>query len=149
MTRYFLLLCLFVPSVALSEVYKYVTEDGNSHYVTDPQDVPAQYRDQVDAPHKLPTIMKSDFKLAEMNSESATNSKDVEIYVTSWCGACKAAEKFLKANKVKFKRFDIEKSSTGKKKHQQAGGGGVPIIKVGDTYLKGFSEPQLRQALGL
>ncbi len=68
------------------------------------------------------------------------NPKDkVVMYSAAWCGVCKKAKKYFKANKIRFKEYDIEKSSKGKKDFKKLGAKGVPVILVGEKRLNGFS----------
>ena len=68
------------------------------------------------------------------------NPKDkVVMYSAAWCGVCKKAKKYFKANKIRFKEYDIEKSSKGKKDFKKLGAKGVPVILVEVKRLNGFS----------
>ena len=73
---------------------------------------------------------------------------DVVLYATSWCGYCKAAREFFTANGIEYIELDIEASSTARQAHRELGGGGVPVIVVGDSVIRGFNQPALRRALG-
>lgn len=73
---------------------------------------------------------------------------DVVLYATSWCGYCKAAREFFAANGIEYIDLDIERSATAQQGHRELGGGGVPVIVVGDTVIHGFNQPELRRALG-
>jgi len=68
------------------------------------------------------------------------NPKDkVVMYSAAWCGVCKKAKKYFKANKIRFKEYDIERSSKGKKDFKKLGAKGVPVILVEEKRLNGFS----------
>lgn len=71
----------------------------------------------------------------------------VEIFVTSWCPYCARLEQFLNTQKVEFVRYDIERDLNGFAKHQQLGGGGVPVIRVGTQVFRGFDEAELSDYL--
>ena len=73
---------------------------------------------------------------------------DVVLYATSWCGYCKAAREFFSANGIEYTELDIERSSVAKEGHRELGGGGVPVVVVGDTVIRGFNQAELRRALG-
>jgi glutaredoxin len=73
---------------------------------------------------------------------------EVVLYATSWCGYCKAAREFFAANGIEYTELDVEKSSMAQEGHRRLGGGGVPLIVVGDTVIHGFNQPELRRALG-
>jgi len=61
------------------------------------------------------------------------------MYSAAWCGICKKANEYFKANNIKYKEYDIDKSSKGKRILKKLGAKGVPVILVGDKHLNGFS----------
>jgi|GEM_PF-791035 len=71
----------------------------------------------------------------------------VELYGTSWCGYCANARRFFDANGIPFADLDIERSPAAEQAFQQLGGRGVPLIRVGDEIIHGFSPDDLRRAL--
>ena len=150
----FLLLCFFALPVH-ADVFKYVDGQGNTHYVDDAEKVPEQYQDQVLNPHKLPNLSKIPGREFSASSSRAApvasgGRKKVEIYVTSWCPYCRALEKDLTKRKIRFKRYDIERNNSAKRKFQQiAPGGGVPVIVIGEQVIRGYKKEKIYQALGL
>ncbi len=90
--------------------------------------------------------------VATIGAMPVSNSAKAEVtlYATSWCGYCRAARKFFETNGVAFKEYDIEKSEEGAKQYRALGGtGSVPLITVGETTVRGFSETKLRTLIGL
>ena len=85
----------------------------------------------------------------EMTGQQAsTNGQPlVVLYGTTWCGYCAAARDFFKANGIAYTELDVENSTAGYEGHKKAGGGGVPIIQVGETIIKGYDEAGLRNVL--
>ena len=73
---------------------------------------------------------------------------DVVLYATSWCGYCKAAREFFAANGIEYTELDIERDAAARQGHRELGGGGVPVIVVGDSVIHGFNQPALRHTLG-
>jgi len=72
--------------------------------------------------------------------QDVLNPKDkVVMYSAEWCGVCKKAKKYFKANNIPYKDYDIDKSSKGKKDFKKLGAKGVPVILVGKKRLNGFS----------
>ena len=71
----------------------------------------------------------------------------VVLYMTDWCGYCKASKAFFKANGIAYVEHDIEKSTDAQRQHKRLGGGGVPLIVIGDELVRGYNEPALRQLL--
>jgi glutaredoxin len=80
---------------------------------------------------------------------AATASADVTIYMASWCGACKAAERYMQSRGVPFVAKDIEKDSAANdemlKKAQAAGKSprGVPVIDFRGHILLGFDQQEI------
>jgi glutaredoxin len=78
---------------------------------------------------------------------------EVIIYKASWCGACKAAARFLTEKQVPFVEKDVEKdaaanaemlqkaSATGRKPS------GVPVIDFKGTLLFGFDQAALTRLI--
>lgn len=72
----------------------------------------------------------------------------VILYSASWCGYCKAARHFFIANGIQFTELDVETTTEGREGHKNLGGGGVPVIVVGDEVMHGYSEQGLEELLG-
>jgi glutaredoxin len=72
---------------------------------------------------------------------------EVVLYATSWCGYCAATREFFAANGIEYTELDIERNPAAQQEHRELGGGGVPVIVVGDTVIHGFNQPELRRAL--
>ncbi|MFM2152866.1 MAG: hypothetical protein RL199_1301 [Pseudomonadota bacterium] len=77
----------------------------------------------------------------------------VTVYSTTWCGVCKQAKKWLKANGVPFVERDIEKDAgAGEELAQKAARagvrpGGVPVIDVAGELMLGFDPSALERLL--
>ena len=149
--------CCLCSTPLSAEIFKYIDDQGRAHYVTDPAKVPERYREQVTARAELPGIgryQESGPKLKPGESAPAplrphaAVSKKVEIFVTTWCPYCQRLEKFLKDNRIQYTRYDIEHDSKGMLLHQQLGGGGVPVTRIGSTVIRGFSPDDINRALG-
>jgi len=54
------------------------------------------------------------------------------------CSHCQSAKQYLEQQKIPFKLCNI-KTAKGQKEFAAIGLRGVPILKVGDQLLKGFS----------
>ena len=80
---------------------------------------------------------------AEPNSAEAPK---VVLYGTTWCGYCKKAKSYFRANNIAFTEYDIEKSASAKRDFKRMGGGGVPLILVGEKRIRGFSPSKFAKA---
>jgi glutaredoxin len=88
-----------------------------------------------------------------MLEERATRGDAVVLYGTTWCGACKAARRFLQKKGVPFLDKDIEKDPRAERemlmKAHQSGVAvqGVPVLDVYGTLVTGFDEARLEALL--
>ena len=80
----------------------------------------------------------------------------VVMLATTWCGFCKRAREFFRKNNVSYTEYDVEKlhrytpADVGKiQQLRSTVSTGVPLILVGNTPIRGFSETLLSQALCL
>lgn len=81
-----------------------------------------------------------------MNLTDADKSKlDVVLYSTSWCGYCRRARAWMTANGVPFVEKDIEKDPDANAEYRSKSGGygGVPLIDVNGTMVRGFDQPRI------
>jgi len=150
---------LQVPT-CLADPASYIDATGRTHYVDSLDRVPEKYREQAAKRPALPAINKFDFKSENHSKLKTTTSKanqarKVDVYVTSWCGYCRALEKYLVENKVAFKKHNIERDKSAQRAHAALGGGGIPVTTIssgkGETprVLRGFNPEALKSALGL
>ena len=137
-----------------ADVVRYTDAQGKIHYVDSINKVPAEFRGQLNDAKPLPPINRErGFRFspvadrAPVPEERATQAR-VELFVTSWCPYCQQLEAALRANKVTYTRYDIEKSAEGKRKYDAIGGRGIPITKVGDSVIRGNNLQGVLSALG-
>jgi glutaredoxin len=67
------------------------------------------------------------------------------MFSAEWCGFCRKARRYFKANGVTFRERDIEKDAAARREYERLGGNGLPLILVGDQRLSGFSEDGFRR----
>lgn len=78
----------------------------------------------------------------------STKPASVEIFVTSWCGACKKAKQWLRENNVPFKEYDVQRdASAALRMRQLGGGGGVPFALINGEKIEGFNPATYQSAL--
>jgi glutaredoxin-like YruB-family protein len=87
----------------------------------------------------------SSFQPAAKKTERFSGT--IEMYATSWCGYCVAAEKYMRSKNYPFVKYDIEKDSAAKQRHKDLGGRGVPLIIIGSNKMSGFSPENLEYYL--
>ena len=64
--------------------------------------------------------------------------KRVVLYTTDKCPHCQTAKRYLEQQGIAFRLCNI-KTAKGQKEFAATGLRGVPVLKVGDQLLKGFS----------
>lgn len=70
----------------------------------------------------------------------------VILYATSWCGYCAKTRKLFALWGVNYEERDIERSDAAKAEFDALGGGGVPVVVIGDEVIRGY-EPERFKAL--
>ena len=70
--------------------------------------------------------------------------KRVVLYSMSLCPHCETAQKYLLQQNIKFRLVNV-KTPAGQKELQKAGYRAVPVLKVGDQFLNGFSIKQFNK----
>ena len=128
-----LIICTLLCTISVSaEILKWTDKDGKVHFGDKP---PA------DAVTSVVKVKINTYESPNVEAmQDVLNPKDkVVMYSAEWCGVCKKAKKYFKANNIPYKDYDIEKSSKGKKDYKKLGAKGVPVILVGKKRLNGFS----------
>lgn len=79
---------------------------------------------------------------------SRAHDGKVLLYATDWCGYCEKTRVYLKEKSIPYFEYDIEKSAEGLAQYKALGGtGGVPLVLVNGTVIKGYSPMQIQQAM--
>lgn len=150
-------------------LFRYVDEQGTVHFVDAESKIPEQYREKADDNINLPKLSTGSWRYRARRNKpsypsrpgfanfktgnnqgslsSDSRSKSVEIYVTSNCPHCKRLVQYLRENQISYRKYDVQRSKTGQRRYVQLGGGGVPIVKVGNTVIRGFNPYSIEQAL--
>ncbi len=78
-------------------------------------------------------------------SEVDASALDITLYSTSWCGYCRRARSWFQSQGIPFVEKDIEKDPEGavEYKAKANGYGGVPLIDVNGTTVRGFDQRQV------
>ena len=162
----FIISCIILPSQGSAEMYKWVDENGTIHF----QDYkPSNLKPSIPVETFTEEQLKvnnyvegsngdtyeSPYASAILNEAKKPSTKKpydqdqkVELYVTSWCGYCKKARSFLKANGIEFTEYDIEKDSNAAKRHRKLNRrGGVPVAIINGKKIIGFSKAAYESAL--
>lgn len=74
---------------------------------------------------------------------------EVVIYTNTGCSACHQAKEFLTQHNVSFVEKSIANDPSARDELVNLGFRAVPVIRVGNEAMLGFSAPKLRKMLGL
>jgi glutaredoxin 3 len=74
---------------------------------------------------------------------------DVVIYTNIGCSACHQVKEFLSQHKVSFVEKNIADDPAARDELVTMGFRAVPVIKVGNETMLGFSAVKMRKMLGL
>lgn len=159
MIRYALMLMILLlcsPLLLLAETYRYTDDRGTMHFVDDVSQVPKKYRKVArtaeDQPLNIVTAPPTKSRTAKQaKAEPAPAEREnasIEIYVTSWCGYCKKAIRYLNEKGIPYTAYDIEQDSAANRRYKALGGNGVPLISIGDKIIRGFSPQAIDQYSG-
>jgi glutaredoxin 3 len=78
-----------------------------------------------------------------------TTMEEVVIYTNTGCSACHQAKDFLTQHNVSFVEKSIAKDPSLINELASMGFRAVPVIRVGNETMLGFSAVKLRRMLGL
>lgn len=154
------LLILFAAGFAMAGMYRYTDSRGDEHFVDNLGSVPKKYRAQARSLDDLPPLNVMDAAPAAQPRKKSVDpvrearqqerfTGTVELYVTSWCGYCRKAERYLTQKGIAYTAYDIEKDAGAKRRYRELGGtGGVPLIQIGANQIKGFSPEAIDRYTG-
>lgn len=121
---------------------------------------PGEVQDQ---PQKLPIASKNDSKKVvlvltdkdipkasadSVPTEEPAEYKQVVMYSTTWCPACKSARTFFQQRAIPYTEYDVERDEAADRRAKaKSPGCGVPVIEVGNQVFCGFGPDRILKAL--
>jgi len=133
-----LLILLVMTAFSHAEVYSYVDKSGQIHFSDRP--VVNQNSKKIEI-RKINSIKGPAIVTKQRNRKNGLSREEkIVMYSAEWCGVCKRAKRYFKANSIPFKEYDIDKSRKAKREFQKLQGKGVPLILVGDYKMAGFNQ---------
>jgi len=149
MNKWILLITLVsYPFISQAQtIYKWVDEEGVTHFgdlplnqETTPVDVHVKHPDPAPTEAKPATTPVKSQKIAQ-------NHPEIIMYGAAWCGVCRSARQYLSENGIKYKEYDIDTSSKGKRDYKNMKGTGVPIFLIDGERYNGFSASRFDKLL--
>lgn len=153
-TRLLVFCLLLIGLSAHGEIYKWTDEQGQVHFSDKaPETVVAEsIGDELRINSYQGTeVTTSQFlgqRDADRREKARLNRPSVVMYSAVWCGVCKRARQYFRANKIGFREYDVETSEKGRKDFLRMKGRGVPIIFIGKKRMNGFSSARFKKIYG-
>ena len=79
--------------------------------------------------------------------DKPANEADVVMLSAEWCPYCRRAREFFVSESINYCEHDIETSDTGRRLYRESEIKVIPIIRVRDDLLVGFSKAEILQTL--
>lgn len=133
------LLCaavVLLSGLASADIYTWQDAQGRIHFGDRPAD-----NDNAEAVEvRINTFESVTYEsLGKGLPEPAARRSHVIMYATQWCGVCKKARRYFKANNIPFTEYDIDNDAGARQRFDALNGKGVPVILVGKQRMNGFS----------
>ena len=135
----YLAILIGFSSPLAAQIYTWVDDNG----ITQFSDMPPNTEDYSEVEVQINSYESPSISTNKNDSSSISNS--VVMYSTSWCHYCQKARDYFAKSGIRYKEYDIEKSSKARAEHKKLGGGGVPVILVGNKILNGFTADSFEQ----
>ncbi len=76
--------------------------------------------------------------------------KRVIIFTTPTCSFCRAAKRYFREKRIRFKEIDVTKDpKAAQDMKRRTGQMGVPVILINNRPIVGFDKPKINQMLGI
>lgn len=140
-TRLLLLMLIALPMPGQAELYRWVDDQGQTHFSDQPQDDRAErFEVQVQT---IEFVTTGEIDFADIPSRSRGGG--LVMYSTQRCGYCKRARDYFQRENIAYTEKDIDMSQVARKEFEQLGGTGVPLFINGKQKMSGFSESRFSQ----
>ena len=131
---------LLLALPAFGQVYKWTDPTGKVHYGDKPPEDARKEELRIRIPsYEGPVEVRDWSAVLRRKAPEGGGTASITMYSTDWCGHCKNARAYFASKGIRYRDIDVEKSESGRKEFKELGGGGVPLIFVGDKSMRGFS----------
>lgn len=137
-----LVLCL--SEAAVAGIYKWTDASGTVHFSDSPHAGASRVKleGHINS-YTHVSYSALDSKTAHRNSQTGQN--ELVMYGATWCPYCREARRYFQANDIPFKEYLIDKSAQAKRRYDQLGVQGIPVIIMGNRQMHGFSVAGFQQ----
>ncbi|WP_017879275.1 MULTISPECIES: glutaredoxin family protein [unclassified Janthinobacterium] len=95
----------------------------------------------------LPAALKPAYTEGDYAAYFPDKNVKVVLYGTTRCGFCAKARAHFAENNIPFTDLDIDQSPQAKSEFAKLGGGGVPLLLIGNRRIQGFNPGAIGAAL--
>ena len=127
-------------AAAGAELYRWVDDEGTIHFSDRAPDGAAERieLEPINAVAPVDELEPADGAV-DTGERARAGGGRVTMYSTSWCGYCRRAREYFRAEGIPFSEHDIEASARARRAYDRLGGGGVPLLEIGGRTMNGFS----------
>jgi glutaredoxin len=143
---------LAVPNQGISEIYKWVDENGVVTFKDTPPPTGVKASIFVTNDTLLGDSTQKGFndKINQTTQNTVKSYPNVEIYSSKWCPTCKMAINYLNSKSIKYTKYDIDEDKAANERleskyHQNS----IPFTIIGNVKILGFSRQRFDSALGI
>jgi len=134
-----LLLFFLLSNAAAQGVYRWVDENGVTHFGDSPRSPQAEVIEvkelsKTGSPSSAENVSETPLAPAEEKKQP-----EIIMYSTQWCGFCKKARNYFKQYDIQFTEYDVEKSTKGKRDYEKMKVKSVPQFVVDGKKIRVFS----------
>ena len=87
---------------------------------------------------QLKDMGKADYIAADYTEFFAGHNERVIVYGTDWCKYCELTRKYLQAHQIDYVDMNVDKSPVARQQYERLGGGGVPMVLIGNRRISGY-----------
>lgn len=96
---------------------------------------------------KAPALFKKDYVQGDYSAYLAQHKAKVVMYGTDTCPYCAKARDYFKQNGIAYADLDVGKAGPAQEEFKKLGGGGVPLLLIGDRRIEGYIPKAINEAL--
>lgn len=142
---------------AMQIYYQFTDEKGRVRFVTSLEAVPEAWRDRVGfvelssppplTPEDMRRVQEARLSRIQVRRQEDHSSPEIIIYSADWCGACRAAKRYMDREGIEYTERNVDEPRWQEEMFAKAGPGGIPVIDVDGTLMRGFSKGRLQALL--
>ena len=135
-----LLIAIFVAGAANAQVYKWTDKDGKVVYGDRPPPDATTSNIKIPVTSFGGTPVVKSYASSSSQASNTAAPPELVLFSADWCGYCRAAKAFFRANSIAYREVNVESDKAGAAEFKRTyGGGGIPLTVAGDRTIRGFS----------